>query len=198
MQEGERRKNASTKETKEKKEAVRPFASSAKGARVGAEVGVAELQLVPYFATTSTAAAWKRAISEVGVAGVLVPTTYAATSTALGLDGVGAAELFLRSASASAPTPPSRPTRSMGSILGVVGVADRPLATSFAATSTPPWDTAKALPKRVTAREWKAMPSVADVFTLSSSAATLDIVPKETRMERGAREAGGRHTRYTT
>ncbi len=185
-------------QTKVKEEAERPFATLANGAEDGAEVGVAKLLFVSYFATTSTAAPRRRAISEVGVAGFLMPSTWVATSTALGIDGVDAAELFLWSTSASAPTPPTRPTRDMGSIPGVVGVADRFMATGSATTPTPPWDTAEALPERVTAREREEMPSVADVFTFSGSAATLDIPLKRTWMDREERKEGGRHTRHFT
>ncbi len=63
-----RRMRASTNKAKEEKEAERPFASRAKGATCGAEVGVAELLLLTFYATTSTAAVRRRAISEVGVA----------------------------------------------------------------------------------------------------------------------------------
>ncbi len=140
----------------------------------------------------------KRAISEVGVAGCLVPAMLVATPTALGIDGVDAAELSACSTFATAPTPPPCPTRSVGSMPGEVGVADRRLATSFAATSTPPGDTAEALPREVTTREMEEMPSVAELYFVSGSATTLGILLERVKEDggvlRGVRRRDGLFT----
>ncbi len=147
-----RRQDAYTRNFEEAEETRLPFPTTVKGTRSWTEVGVAERMLIPCFASTPTAAARRGAISFVVVAGLLLPPRYAMTSTELRVDGVDAADLPLCSTSASVPTPPSRPTRGAGSIHGVVGVADLLLAPRYATTSTPPGDTARALPTMVTPR----------------------------------------------